>query len=129
MKVDIKANKIGTVMNADQMNVRLQISRSVAETMADDSVREVDTSNERVRVEHLLDELATVFSEREQAVLLASKAGFPKSQLPKFTTSLAFWTHVVADARNGAIPGGIQPFLDAAATLFPHNTVFTKTAE
>jgi hypothetical protein len=71
-------------------------------------------------------ELAQVFHDRDQAVLLLQRAGFPMCMIPEFTTPLSFWIAVAEKARNGAILHGMQPVLDAAASLYPNNPLFGR---
>lgn len=73
-----------------------------------------------------LEELASAFNERDRALALVSRAGFPAPLMPDFRTSYSFWTEVVAQARNGALQGGALRIVDEAAKLLPHNEVFAQ---
>lgn len=83
-------------------------------------------SNERE--ECIIEELAKVLHERDRAVLLAIKAGFPVTVLPPFTTPEIFWTRVAREARNGALHGGLRPIVACAAELYPANKVFAQAS-
>lgn len=72
----------------------------------------------------VVQELARVFHDRDQAVLLLQRSSFPTPLIPEFRTSLSFWTSVAETARNGALPNGIRPILDEAAKLYPSNALF-----
>lgn len=74
----------------------------------------------------LFDELVRVFSDPDQAILLAKKAGFPAERLPIFSTSLVFWTKVVEEAQNGAIEDGFQSIIEHAAIRYPSNRIFKQ---
>lgn len=69
-------------------------------------------------------ELADVFHDREEALLLLQRSDFPMSRLPDFTTPLSFWSTVAEKACNGVLPGGIQRVIDMAARLYPENSMF-----
>ncbi|MEM9454936.1 MAG: effector-associated domain EAD1-containing protein [Myxococcota bacterium] len=68
-------------------------------------------------------ELAKIFCRREEAIALATTAGFPAGQVPDFKTPQVFWTQVIEQSCNGVLPDGIRPLLENAAELFPHNDV------
>lgn len=72
-------------------------------------------------VERVVDLLANVLSDGQQATLVAERAGFPRGQLPAFTSSLVFWHKVVNQANDGMLPGGARPLLQQAAKLFPNH--------
>lgn len=74
----------------------------------------------------VLDELARVFHEKDQAMLLAKDAGFPVQMLPDFRDPRTFWARIFDHALDGVLPGGISSFVHRAAALFPHNQIFTK---
>jgi Effector-associated domain 1 len=119
MKVNINAKKIGSVLNADHMDVHIRSGTEANEVEVEVEV-EVDLQ--------VLDEFATVFSERDQAAMLLHRAGFPSARIPGFTNPLVFWTQTLEAARNGIMAGGVQPLIDAAAALFPNNAVFASAA-
>jgi hypothetical protein len=80
------------------------------------------TTQLRVRaLEGLIDELARVLWEPEQAKTLVLRAGFPPSDLPAFEIATAFWSRVIREAADGKIPGGVQPIVDEVASRFPGN--------
>jgi len=74
----------------------------------------------------LVEELARVLWDADQATLAARNAGFPVQSLPAFRTAQVFWARIVEDARNGAVRGGVQALASAAARLFPGNSVFPR---
>lgn len=74
----------------------------------------------------LVDELARVLYDSDQAMLAARKAGFPVQSMPTFRTAQVFWSRIVEDARNGAVQGGVQSVASVAAKLYPGNAVFTR---
>jgi len=76
--------------------------------------------------QRVLGELAEVYSDKDQAVMLLGKVGFPKERMPPFTSSLVFWTKVVEEARHGVLEGGASPIIKAAANLYPSNSAFTE---
>jgi hypothetical protein len=76
-------------------------------------------------LQRVIEALATIFHDRDKAVLLAKDAGFPASRLPDFTTAIAFWTKVSGESRHGALAGGMRPIIEAAAKSYPHNPMFT----
>lgn len=76
--------------------------------------------------ERFLTELARVFSDSDEAVLLATNAGFPQEQLPKFKSAISFWSHVIRDARNGTLARGAEPIIEQAAKRYPHNPIFSQ---
>jgi hypothetical protein len=75
---------------------------------------------------HALEELAIVFCEREEAVLLAKRAGVPTGRMPAFTTPFVFWANVIEKAQNGLLPGGAWSIIEAAARMYPNNIVFSR---
>lgn len=76
--------------------------------------------------ERALAELATIFYDRDHALLLATRAGFPRSRLPDFRTPLDFWTRVLEEASSGILKDGAQSIVRAAAELYPSNHFFAK---
>jgi hypothetical protein len=82
------------------------------------------TSEDRISMKAVVDELAKVFWESDNAVSLAAAAGFPKPMMPAFKTPLPFWEEVAHKACDGAIPGGLQPIIDEAAKRYPSNACF-----
>ncbi len=76
--------------------------------------------------ERLVDELARICSDPDEARLLVMRAGFPPQQIPAFRTGLTFWSNVVDAAMAGAVSGGVQAIVDAVRTTYPHNAFFAK---
>lgn len=65
--------------------------------------------------------LSSLFSDSDDANLVARRAGFPVGRLPRFTSAIKFWSAVVDDASKGNLAGGIDALLDEAASMYPHN--------
>ncbi len=78
--------------------------------------------------ELLIDELARVFWQAEQAVLVARLAGFPVQSMPAFKLPRVFWSTVIEAASNGMLPGGVQPIAAAALHEGGANLVFETYA-
>jgi tetratricopeptide (TPR) repeat protein len=101
-----------------------------AEQTYEDSIavgrRRDATKDSIVDVTRIVDELARVLWDPEVAMAVARRAGFPLGNLPRFTSSLAFWAKVVDYAHNGGLAGGVQPIVEAAAQVFPGNAVFAR---
>lgn len=76
--------------------------------------------------EALVDELARVLYDSDQATLAARTAGFPVQSMPTFRTAQVFWSRIVEDARNGAVRGGVGSVAAVAAKLYPGNAVFSR---
>jgi hypothetical protein len=76
--------------------------------------------------EALIDELARVLYDSDQAMLAARNAGFPVQSMPTFRTAQVFWSRIVEDARNGAVRGGVGSVASVAAKLYPGNAVFIR---
>lgn len=74
----------------------------------------------------LVDELARVIHESDEAILILRRAKFPVGMIPRFTTSLAFWSRVVDLVEGGVLAGGLRAVAGAAAELYPHNEVFAR---
>ncbi len=73
--------------------------------------------------EHEISEvLAELFHDRDEARLVASRAGFPLAQLPAFSNPLVFWNKVVEQVSAGVMRGGLSSLVDAALKMLPHNT-------
>lgn len=88
------------------------------------------TGRERVEVrktfsdEELVDELARVLSDGDEAKMVARRAGFSPANIPSFRVPLVFWSHMVDAARNGMIAGGVKAVAEAAAIMYPGNSMF-----
>lgn len=74
----------------------------------------------------LVDELAKVLYDADEARLVAQRAGFSPAVIPAFRTALVFWSNLVEAARNGAIAGGVQAVSQAAARQYPANPTFRR---
>jgi Effector-associated domain 1 len=71
-----------------------------------------------------VDALAEVVHDPEEARLVALGAGFPRKDLPVFSTARVFWERVVEGIVDGKTEGGIGALVAEAAKLYPHNEVF-----
>ena len=96
-----------------------QSTSAGADESLDDSERE----------ERALRELVRVFHDRDDAIDLVKRTGFPHERLPVFRTSEIFWGKVIEDVRNGVIPGGMRSVLDKAAEIYPANEVLASLNE
>lgn len=77
-------------------------------------------------VRRVVDELAKVVDDGVMAMMVVRGAGFPRAQLPFFTTPFLFWNHVVHHAHLGALRGGLEPIVSEAARMYPGNPVFAR---
>lgn len=73
----------------------------------------------------LVDALAEVITDPEEARSLALGAGFPRADLPAFKTARLFWERVVEAIVDGKTEGGIDALAAEAAKRYPHNPVFS----
>jgi Effector-associated domain 1 len=77
--------------------------------------------------EELIDELARVLVDPDEARLVVERAGFSAGRIPAFhSTPHVFWTAVVRAARHGAIKGRVQALAEAAAERYPGNEIFSR---
>ncbi len=65
--------------------------------------------------------LCDVFCDRDEAVTLVKRGGFPRAQIPDFRTPAVFWAKVFEGARNGALEGGVWSLISMAAKRYPAN--------
>lgn len=72
----------------------------------------------------VVDQLAQVYRDRDEAILLVARAGFPKERIPDFQRPQVFWAKVAEDARAGAFHGGIRAIVEQALRTHPANPVF-----
>lgn len=77
-------------------------------------------------LEAIIDELSRVFSQRAQAISLVRSIGFPSSDIPEFQTARIFWTEVIHAIHLGKIANGVPLVVNAAARLYPANTIFSN---
>jgi hypothetical protein len=85
----------------------------------------VVTAPMEITDDSLVDELAKVLSDADQARLVAQRAGFSAGHIPAFRMPIVFWTTMVEAARNGAIAGGVKAVAEAAAKLYPANPIYS----
>lgn len=83
-------------------------------------------ADEPISDRQLVDELARVTWDSDEARLVVTEAGLPPQFMPSFNTPRVFWSRVVEQAANGAIAGGVDAIAHAAARQYPHNPVFTR---
>lgn len=86
----------------------------------------VDKKPGAIALEELVDELARVNHESENARILVLRAGFPAGDLPTFDVPQVFWSRVIRAAASGKHVGGLQALVDEAAKQFPGNVVFAS---
>ncbi len=89
-------------------------------------LRRVDAKPGAPTLEELIDELARVMSDSEEATTAVRRAGFPRASVPSFTIARVFWTRVVEDAANGKLVDGVRALVDEASRLYPGNSVFGR---
>jgi hypothetical protein len=75
----------------------------------------------------IVDELARVLYDSEEAKALVLRAGFPSADLPAFSTPRSFWSQVVRASDCGKLANGVQALLDEAAKQYPANPVFADS--
>lgn len=75
-------------------------------------------------LEALIDELARVLHDADEARELARRAGFPVGDLPAFDTAGVFWSRVVRAADVGRTIDGVGRIVERAKTKFPGNQFF-----
>lgn len=85
---------------------------------------ESETTMTVITVERLVEELANVVVDPEDARKVAKAAGFAPARIPVFRMPDLFWNAIVEAAGHGAIAGKVQAVADAAAKVFPENDVF-----
>lgn len=65
--------------------------------------------------------LARLFPEPEEAGLIVERAGFQRGAIPLFRLAEDFWNRVMHDAVNGRNHGGVRAVLEQAVKRCPHN--------
>ncbi|MEM9456562.1 MAG: SEFIR domain-containing protein [Myxococcota bacterium] len=76
------------------------------------------------RWQPLVDELARVFYDPDQARVFVTRCGMPPQFIPRFDTSGVFWQKIAIEAQGGKIPGGVPTLGRAAGRDYPGNAVF-----
>ena len=79
----------------------------------------------------ILNQLAVSFNDETMADLLLNTIDFPGHMRPIFPTkgkTLGYWQGICQQIQNGVVPSGndLQSLVDAAADIFPANSVFQK---
>lgn len=79
---------------------------------------------------NVLSALANVFHDARSAEALLEDIGFPAGRIPTFTTGNAeqYWRQAAREVANGAVPGGLDGLVAAAAERYPHHPVFRRHA-
>ena len=77
-------------------------------------------------LEVFIGELARVFSEQDDAKLLARSVGFPPADLPEFKTARVFWSRIIQAFRDGKREDGVRAVAVAAALQYPANSIFVR---
>lgn len=106
--------------------VMAHLVESPPATIAPSERVEAEPAEESAFERRAFDELIRVFHEHDRAVLLATRAGFPRSRVPAFSRALSFWHEVLDEARNGVLKGGVRRIIAEAAKLYPNNPVFAR---
>jgi len=77
---------------------------------------------------HIVDELARIFSSPHLAANLLDRIRFPEGQRPlSFDTSISFWQQVCRLIDHGVMPeGGFEQLITHAAQVYPGNRVFNQ---
>lgn len=75
-------------------------------------------------LEALIDELARVLHDADEARELARRAGFPVADLPAFDKASVFWSSIVRAADSGRMLGGVAAIVEQAKTTLPGNRFF-----
>lgn len=81
----------------------------------------VEGSSGNYDEQEIVNTLARLLNDKDQAVMAATRAGIPMAGLPDFRTPLLFWTKIVEEASKGANPGGVRALLDQAAQSYPYD--------
>lgn len=92
--------------------------------MKDDRPGSVEKPGERSWEEAVIEELSKVYRDRDEAILLAERAGCPRERMPEFKTSELFWTKLAEHACAGMLHDGIWAFVQEALKTHPANEVF-----
>jgi hypothetical protein len=90
---------------------------------AKESVAVMDAQSDGSMLD-LVDELARVIFDPEEAKVLILRAGFPPAGLPSFSTPAVFWSQVVRTTTNGKLVNGMQTLLDEVTKQYPANAIF-----
>lgn len=99
---------------------------AAAGQVAEQGVAAAADGHEAVGHDAIVDELARVLWDGDEARLAVQRAGLPPAMIPAFRQSLTFWTAVADGARNGTIAGGVRALVEQAARLYPGNAVFRR---
>ena len=76
--------------------------------------------------QQLVDELARVFWDPQQAKMFAVRVGIQRQDMPQFQNSGDFWMEIALQADDRGIPGGLKAFGKAAAAQYPGNATFKR---
>ncbi|AFZ01311.1 effector-associated domain EAD1-containing protein [Calothrix sp. PCC 6303] len=79
----------------------------------------------------ILQEFATTCNNQENADMLLDTIDFPghlRPMFPQTGTALGYWQSICRQIQNGVLPGGndLQLLVDAAAEIFPANSIFQQ---
>ncbi len=76
----------------------------------------------------ILNELAALFQNEDMANILLDLIDFPVALRPDNDITLGYWREICNQIKSGAMQGGtdLQPLVDAAAELYPGNSVFQQ---
>lgn len=96
--------------------------------MSPSSHRDLAPASAPVDLEPLVDELARVLNDADEARLVAYRAGVPPAATPAFDLPRVFWHRVIKAAADGNVRGGAGTVAGAATKLYPDNPVFRRWA-
>jgi tetratricopeptide (TPR) repeat protein len=74
----------------------------------------------------LAEELARVVHDRDTALVVLTRLGFPRGRIPPFRNPSTFWLKVIEDVRNGAIAAGEQALIETMSAMYPGNASFAR---
>ena len=84
----------------------------------------VSTKPEEATLESIIDKLAEVLHDADEALEVARRAGFGPADLPNFKNAGVFWSRVVREADHGKTIGGVGAIVAQARARYPGNPFF-----
>ncbi|MCC6458993.1 MAG: hypothetical protein IT260_00890 [Saprospiraceae bacterium] len=76
--------------------------------------------------EGIIDQLARLFSTREEALPILDSINYPRERLPGFNQSADFWRSICRDIEAGVIDPDYGPLIDATIRRYPKNAFFSQ---
>ncbi len=98
--------------------------RSVSDDTAGNHAWPQSTPSDDSEYSEIVDELSRVFYNQESAMVIIGKSKFPRQHLPKFDTSIGFWSRVIQSAKDGKLEGGPASIIEQAHRSNPNNCIF-----